>query len=307
MNSASYFSTTNSQPFVGYGRGLSLLSSSSSQYMRVSSLFLDLTYRSFTIEAWIFSTTVYSGDYGIFSQCQCTTCSNQCLYFLVRGGYLFAGFTHNDISGSQNLINNLCAYQEINETIDIGSTLVLLIRNYFNGYIDNVKITTRAKTSDEILTAATLAGYFSFDMPSPYNDNGPNSVNGTQNTIYRCHNLIGIFSNYGTTGQIIIQGWSSSWIILVGPYLTTNTWTHISVTYSYTNGLSLYVNGGYFGQTDSFTFTNSGYITYLQLGFMYTCSSSSSVSNSAYQGSVDEVYVHSRELTQAEVTTLASS
>ncbi|CAF4248935.1 unnamed protein product, partial [Rotaria sordida] len=253
---------------------------------------------------------------------------------------------------------------------DIGSTLVLSIRNYFNGYIDNVKITTRAKTSDEILTAATLAGYFSFDMPSPYNDNGPNSVNGIQNsavivsgrvnqairfsgsssyfyaygffqvgygvlasksfsvslwinptaltastivqfsyslTTYRCHNLIGIFSNYGTTGQIIIQGWSSSWIILVGSYLTTNTWTHISVTYSYTNGLTLYVNGGYFDQTGSFTFTNSGYITYLQLGFMYTCSSSGSVSNSAYQGSVDEVYVHSRELTQAEVTTLASS
>ncbi|CAF4278878.1 unnamed protein product, partial [Rotaria sordida] len=127
---------------------------------------------------------------------------NQCLYFLVRGGYLFAGFTHNDIRGSQNLINNLwyhvmsllfiiiiqnnksyaSAYQGINGTIDIDSTLVLSIKNYFNGYIDNVKITTRAKTSDEILTAATLAGYFSFDMPSPYNDNGPNSVNGIQNS-----------------------------------------------------------------------------------------------------------------------------
>ncbi|CAF2659490.1 unnamed protein product [Rotaria sp. Silwood2] len=396
ISSASYFSTANNQPFVGYGQGLNL-SSSSSQYMSVSSPFLDLTYRSFTIEAWIFSTTVYSGDYGIFGQCQCTTCSNQCLYFLVRGGHLFASFTHNDISGSQTLTNNLwyyvtfvynyntkqqilyvngiqdtiksdaSVYQGTNGTIDVGSTLVLSIRNYFNGYIDNVQITTRAKSSDEILTAATLAGYFSFDVPSPYNDYGPNGVNGTQNntvivsgrvnqairftgslsyfyaygffqaaygvyasksfsvslwinptaltastivqfsynlTTFRCHNLIGIFSNYGTTGQIIVQG--MYWPIIVGPYITTNTWTHISVTYSFTNGLSLYVNGVYIGHTGSFTFSNSGYITYLQLGFMYTCSSAS-ISNTGYQGLVDEVYVHSRELTQADVTALANA
>ncbi|CAF3972531.1 unnamed protein product [Rotaria sordida] len=204
------------------------------------------------------------------------------------------------------------AYQGINGTIDIDSTLVLSIRNYFNGYIDNVKITTRAKTSDEILTAATLAGYFSFDMPSPYNDNGPNSVNGTQNSAVIVSGRVNQAIHFSGSSSYFyaydfFARWSSSWIILVGPYLTTNTWTHISVTYSYTNGLTLYVNGGYFGQTGRFTFTSSGYITYLQLGFMYTCSSSGSVSNSAYQGSVDEVYVHSRELTQAEVTTLSSS
>ncbi|CAF3421194.1 unnamed protein product, partial [Rotaria sp. Silwood2] len=123
-------------------------------------------------------------------------------------------------------------------------------------------------------------------------------------TTFRCHNLIGIFSNYGTTGQIIVQG--MYWPIIVGPYITTNTWTHISVTYSFTNGLSLYVNGVYIGHTGSFTFSNSGYITYLQLGFMYTCSSAS-ISNTGYQGLVDEVYVHSRELTQADVTALANA
>ncbi|CAF3657236.1 unnamed protein product [Rotaria sp. Silwood1] len=85
MNSASYFSTSNNQPFAAYGQGLRLSSSSSSQYMKKHGLF---------------STTVYSGDYGIFGQCPCTTYSNQCLYFLVRGSHLFAGFTHNDISGS---------------------------------------------------------------------------------------------------------------------------------------------------------------------------------------------------------------
>ncbi|CAF1141194.1 unnamed protein product [Rotaria sp. Silwood1] len=129
MNSASYFSTANNQTFVAYGQELRLSSSSSSsQYMKTHGLF---------------STTVYSGDYGIFGQCPCTTYSNQCLYFLVRGSHLFA--------------------------------------DYFNGYIDNVQITIRAKTSDEILTTASLAGYFSFDVRSPYKGNGPNSFNGTQN------------------------------------------------------------------------------------------------------------------------------
>jgi hypothetical protein len=76
------------------------------QYMLVASPFVSLT-GSFTIEAWIFSTAVYSGDNGLFGQCQCSSCTNQCLYFLVRGSVLYAGFTYNDIIGSQNITNNL--------------------------------------------------------------------------------------------------------------------------------------------------------------------------------------------------------
>ncbi|CAF4855807.1 unnamed protein product [Rotaria sp. Silwood1] len=54
MNSASYFSTANNQTFVAYGQELRLSSSSSSsQYMKVSSPFVNLTYRNFTIDTWI--------------------------------------------------------------------------------------------------------------------------------------------------------------------------------------------------------------------------------------------------------------
>ncbi|CAF3182712.1 unnamed protein product [Rotaria socialis] len=395
MNGATYFSTTSSQPFVAYGQGLSL-TSSSSQYMTIATPFVDLTYKSFTIETWIFSSAAYSGDSGIFGQCECSSCSNQCLYLLVRGTSLYAGFTLNDISGSSTLAANLwyhvafvynydtkqqilylngvqdaikssaSPYQGVNGSINIGSTLVFTIRNYFNGYIDNVKLTTRAKTANEILTAATLAGYYSFDSPSPYNDNGPNGANGTQNgavivsgyvnqairftgsssyfyaygffqvgyavyaskpfsvalwinpasmtsstivqfswslTSSRCHNLMGLWSNTGINGQIVVQGWA--WPIIIGPFISTGTWTHVSVTYSFTNGLTLYVNGTLFGSTGSVAFSNSGYITYLQLGYMYSCTSNS-ITNNGYQGSVDEVYIYSREITQAEVSALAS-
>ena len=395
VNGATYFSTTNNQPYLAYGRGLTLISNSN-QYMRVLSPYIDLSYRSFTIEAWIYSTVIYSGDYGIFSQCQCSTCGNQCLFFSVRASRLYAGFAYNDIYGTQNISNNVwyhvafvydydakqqilyvngyqdtsksesSPYQGVNGTIDIGSSVILSMRNYFNGYIDNVKLTTRAKSAGEILTIATLTGYFSFDGSSPYNDNGPNGFDGTQinavvvagrvnqglrftgsssyftaygfyqapyavytnrpfsvslwinpvaisgATIVQfvpslssssCTNFIGIWSPLSLTGQIAVQTYSNAYI--VGPYVTINTWMHITATYSVTNGLRLYTNGVLFGNTGGYTQSASNYITHLVLGYVYSCYVNP-VPNSGFQGTIDEVYVHSRELSQAEVSTLAN-
>jgi hypothetical protein len=59
------------------------------------------------IEAWIYSTTSYTGDTGIFGQCQCSICTNQCLYFIFRASRLYAGFTLNDVSGSSILTTTL--------------------------------------------------------------------------------------------------------------------------------------------------------------------------------------------------------
>lgn len=74
--------------------------------------------------------------------------------------------------------SNAGPYQGINGTIQIGSTLASLAPNYFNGYIDNVKVTTRAKSAAEILSDASLIAYYSFDYPSPNFDNGANGLNG---------------------------------------------------------------------------------------------------------------------------------
>ena len=52
---------------------------------------------------------------------------------------------------------------------------------YFNGYIDNVRVTTRAKSAAEILNAATLMAYYSFDLPNQLLDSGPNGLHGIQN------------------------------------------------------------------------------------------------------------------------------
>jgi hypothetical protein len=67
----------------------------------------------------------------------------------------------------------------------------------------------------------------------------------------------------------------------------------------------LYVNGILFGAMGGYTYTQSGTFAYLYIGYTFSCGIASE--NTAYQGSVDEVYIHSRELTQTDVTTLANA
>ncbi|CAF2115882.1 unnamed protein product [Rotaria magnacalcarata] len=395
VNDASYTPIVSNQPYIGQGRALSLLSSLN-QYFLVSTPFLDLYSTSFTIELWIYSIINNTNDYGIFSQCQCSTCTNQCFYLIIRSFHLFVSFKNINlisntilisntwyhiafiydyntktqilyINGIQDNINlNPNSYQITSGSIEIGASTIGLIKNSFNGYIDNCKITLRAKSSIEILNDATLTAYYSFDLPYPNSDNGPNGLNGTlfntglvdgrvnqainftgQSSHFQaygfyqigygviqskpfsvslwinppeyipcaiiqmsptlrsqyCRNLIGFLPTENSTSQIITEG--SNYTSILGPEVILNTWTHISVTYSMINGLRLYIDGIYFDSTGSFPFEASGSIIYLQIGFSRWCTSYS-ISNAGYNGLVDEVYVHSRELSQTEINILAN-
>ncbi|CAF4250584.1 unnamed protein product, partial [Rotaria magnacalcarata] len=181
--------------------------------------------------------------------------------------------------------------------------------------------------------------YYSFDLSYPNNDNGPNGqssyfqaygffqldcgviqskpfsvslqinlteyipcaivqMSPTLRSRY-CRNLSGFLPTENSTSHIIIEGTNNTSIL--GPEVILNTWTHISVTYSMINGLRLY-----FDSTDSFPFEASGSIIYLQIGFSRWCTSYI-IPNADYKGLIDEVYVHSRELTQAEINILVNS
>jgi hypothetical protein len=273
------------------------------------------------------------------------------------------------VNGVQDSISyNVPAYQGKNGSIQIGSTQVYSVTNYFTGYIDNVMVTTRAKSTSEILSDASVVVYYSFDLPYPTADGGPNRLNGTSNNtvttngrvnqamrfvglwsmllvygIYQvpygvvanrpfsismwiyptsissativqtfqtpysawsCTNLLGIYSPGGSIGQLFVMS-SNSWPSLItGPYVTANAWSHVSVTYSPTNGYALYYNGAYYGATGNITYSVGSSYAILYIGYSMYCNSGSV--NLAYQVSVDELYVHNRELTQADVTTLAN-
>jgi hypothetical protein len=65
------------------------------------------------------------------------------------------------------------------------------------------------------------------------------------------------------------------------------------------------VNGVLFGSTGAYTLLAGGAITWLQIGYNFVCTAGN-INNGGFQGSIDEIYVHNRELTQIDVTTLAN-
>ncbi|CAM4909810.1 unnamed protein product [Rotaria socialis] len=394
INGATCTVSSSTIPYLGQGYPLGL-TSSLNQSFQVST-FLNLASTSFTIEAWIYSTVV-TGQNGIMGQCQCSTCLNECFYFLIQSSKLYVGFTLNDISGlttlavntwyhiafvydsvakqqvlylngiQDNIRSSASAYQGANGTFTVGSATFSSSTKFFNGYIDNVKISTQAKSATDILYAASLIAYYSFDLPTPTNDNGPNGLNGTtvntasvtgrvnealrftgsssyfqaygfyqagfgvnynkpfsvsmwisvssytscaivqMSTAYNassCFNMLGIFAYTGNSGQWVAQGYA--WPTIYGSPITLNTWTHISWTFSLTNGYRLYINGVYYGTTGYYSYGGtSGAITWIQIGYNFGCSSAY-ITNAGFQGIIDEVYVHNREITAAEVSALAN-
>ncbi|CAF1623893.1 unnamed protein product, partial [Didymodactylos carnosus] len=262
-------------------------------------------------------------------------------------------------------------YLGYNGSITIGYS-PLVSTTYFSNYIDNVALITRAKSSTEILADATQLWYFSFDLPNPYYDNGPNRLNGTAYSITSVtgHNSIGqairmtttssYFQLYGISsysyptskpytyamwvypssnlggvlvhvsysqpgynyqqellgltysGQLVTQVNAntpvSAYPSVIGPVISINTWTHVACTYSMTNGLTLYVNGVSQGSTGSNTVTSYYLIpnyVYLTLGYSFGYGNNY-IPAYPFQGSIDEFYAYSRQLSASEIYTLAS-
>ncbi|CAF1316978.1 unnamed protein product [Didymodactylos carnosus] len=328
-----------------------------------ASSYFNLNSRSFTFEAWVYFYSM-STDQPIFSQCTCTTCTSQCLYFLVRSSKLYMGFNFNDLSGSTTLstntwyhvafVYNYQTFQQIiylegvqdairssvttpylgtNGSMYFGS-LPNLISTYYNGFIDNAQLTTRAKSSTEILTDATLVFYYSFDQPNPYYDNGQNRLNATVTYLLSStsghvgqairftstssylqiycftgvawpssksltfamwlypssinggtlmystqgYQMLGLTNSGQVAAQILDHTTVNTWQYIYGAFVVVNTWVHVACTFSVTNGFILYVNG-----------VSQGAIT-----------------GTNYQGSVDELYAHRRELRSSEILALAS-
>ncbi|CAF1476308.1 unnamed protein product [Rotaria sordida] len=76
------------------------------QYVTVSS-YLSFFSRSFTIEAWIYVTSLISSvDYGIFGQYQAAT-TRQWLFCIIRSNKMFFGFFNDDVGGSTTLSTNI--------------------------------------------------------------------------------------------------------------------------------------------------------------------------------------------------------
>ena len=197
----------NSSTITGYGSSLSL-SSAANQSVVMDTPFLNLSTHSWTFEAWIYPFTLLDSiDYGIIGQCE-NFGPEKCLHLNIRHQKLYIGFNYDDLAGMTSLIpfkwyhiafvfNSVNRNQSIylNGVLDnsrkatsaylgnrgkltFGLSTVATFSGYFDGLIDQVYYTNRAKNLTEILDDATLTFYFPFDCGSLH-DQGPLRINGS--------------------------------------------------------------------------------------------------------------------------------
>ncbi|CAF1321312.1 unnamed protein product [Rotaria magnacalcarata] len=120
-----------------------------------------------------------------------------------------------------------------------------------------------------------------------------------------CISMLGFTSS----GNVGVQGWNYSSVSITGPVVTTNVWTHLAVTYGPSDGLRLYVNGAQYGSASgSYTYQAAGTTVSLLLGSSLSglACASGVITMGQYNGYIDEFELYSRELSAANVYSLAN-
>ncbi|CAM4802336.1 unnamed protein product [Rotaria magnacalcarata] len=118
-----------------------------------------------------------------------------------------------------------------------------------------------------------------------------------------CLPMIGFSSN----GSIVSQTWNGNTFVVIAPIPPINSWTHIVQTWSSTNGLRLYINGGLYGSVNVPVFAAGGASMCVLLGnsgLGINCQTGQ-ILMGPYSGAIDEFYVYNRELLASEVCPLA--
>ncbi|CAF3754116.1 unnamed protein product [Rotaria socialis] len=115
---------------------------------------------------------------------------------------------------------------------------------------------------------------------------------------------------FTSSGNVGVQSWNSNSVSITGPVVTTNVWTHLAVTYGPSNGLRLYVHGAQYGSASgSYTYQAAGTPVSLFLGSslsgLGSCASGV-ITMGQYNGYIDEFELYSRELSSANVYSLAN-
>ena len=104
-----------------------------SQYVDVTTPFLNLTSRSFTVEAWIFVFSLsWWPDHGILAQCESFT-TGRCLHFMIRSNRLYMGFFSDDLTGSTDVPVNVWTHVAFMYDFSTNTKSI-----YMNGILDGV-------------------------------------------------------------------------------------------------------------------------------------------------------------------------
>lgn len=129
-------------------------------------------------------------------------------------------------------------------------------------------------------------------------------TDGAQTSAW-CLPIMGLTS----AGLIAINSWNNANVPLNGPTAPLLSWTHVTATYSPTNGQRLYVNGTLVTSSSPYTFAASNARMTITLGsslFGTGVCNTGTIQMGQYYGSLDEFQVYSRELTAAQVSAIAN-
>lgn len=119
---------------------------------------------------------------------------------------------------------------------------------------------------------------------------------------------------YDNASNFVVQYWSTNgaqYVLLNSTILSLNTWNHIAMTYSNTNGVLLYVNGTMRNTVSlNQAYAASGRINAITIGTCLnpgTCAAvTTHIVPSQFHGKIDELRVYSRELASSEILSMAN-
>ncbi|CAF5107276.1 unnamed protein product, partial [Rotaria sp. Silwood1] len=159
-----------------------------SHYVNVDTHFLNLSYRSWTIEGWILLSDL-SSERGIFSQSRSSTTTGQCFnlsvknkpfvydYSLMKQSIYLNGVLDGTTGGTGTSSG---PYKGTTGSVMIGRTYS---GSYFKGDMDHLQVISGAKTTCQILSDAILTAYYSFDASVLNLDLSNNYINGISSSI----------------------------------------------------------------------------------------------------------------------------
>ncbi|CAF3694172.1 unnamed protein product [Rotaria sp. Silwood1] len=235
-----YITTTAETPSYVTGYIKQALSLNSTFNLSLSTSYIPLMNTSFTIDAWLYPTEYPNlNDHIIAAMCSSFD-NNTCLYLTIRNNNssynLYLGFYNNDLSGVTNIplnkwihvafVYDIDNFQQsiyldgslesirnesspllmANDSFSIGDSSNMFLANAsFQGYIDQLSVTNRVKSSCEILEEATLAAWFTFDNGVlPFLDIGPFSISATASAY-------SIISGHSSSQAISFSGSNNSY------------------------------------------------------------------------------------------------
>ncbi|CAF4617103.1 unnamed protein product [Rotaria socialis] len=244
-----------------------------------------------------------------------------------------------DVSGSPK-----GPYQGTMGNLTIGTNVIYFPNNYWDGCIDQNFFSLSSAT--EVLYEATLTFSYSFENnlldggTLGINGTGTTISYSTSGRVNNCLSLLSSSSYVQATNLVLLgtvaQSYSFSiwikpnavaggtivhvssgttghggWCIpMLGFTSSGNVGTHLAVTYGPSDGLRLYVNGAQYGSASgSYTYQAAGTPVSLLLGSslsgLWWCASGV-ITMGQYNGYIDEFELYSRELSAANVYSLAN-